>query len=114
MSDYSRWEIWEADVPYIDDPKKSSKRPVLIISPEIVLVLKITTHGHSDKPKPYEYEVMKWQEAGLTAQSYIQCKQYIRLDKNSFTGKQYGKLKMTDIVLLQQMMRFNNLILPDE
>ena len=51
MLDLQEWDIWEADVPYIDKPTKSSRRPVLVISPDKVLVLKITTHGHSDKPK---------------------------------------------------------------
>lgn len=42
MISLQEWDIWEADVPYIDNPAKSSRRPVLIISPDKVLVLKIT------------------------------------------------------------------------
>ena len=110
MSDFEKWDIREADVPYIDNPNKSSFRPVLIIAPDMVLVLKITTHGHSDRPKPYEYEIFKWQEAGLTAPSYIQCDKYIRLNKDRFTGKKYGKLKMTDIIGVETMMRYHGLI----
>ena len=47
MRDFQQWEIWEADVPFSEDLSKSKKRPVLIISPTVVLVLKLTTHGHS-------------------------------------------------------------------
>ena len=83
---------------------------MLIISPTEVLVLKITTHHHSDKPKPYEYEIMKWSEAGLTAQSYIQCDMFYRLPDSSFTGKSYGRLMAVDIIGVQQMMRFHRLI----
>ena len=97
-NEMQEWDIWEADVPYIDDPSKSSMRPVLIIAPDRVLVLKITTHGHSSKPKPYEYEIFKWSEAGLTAQSYIQCDKFISLTPDRFTGKKYGNLKIIDIV----------------
>ena len=110
MISLQEWDIWEADVPYIDNPAKSSRRPVLIISPDKVLVLKITTHGHSDRPKPYEYEVFKWQEAGLTAPSYIQCDRYISLAEDRFTGKRYGCLKITDIVGVRSMMHFHGLI----
>ena len=110
MSKYQNWEIWEADVPYREDITKSSRRPVLIISPTEVLVLKLTTHQHSDKPKPYEYEIMKWQEAGLTAQTYIQCDRFIQLSDRRFSGKQYGRLQMADIIGVQVMMRFHGLI----
>ena len=110
MTGMKEWEIWEADVPYLEDPSKSSVRPVLIIALDKVLVLKITTHGHSDRPRPYEYEVFKWQEAGLPAKSYIQCDKYISLSKGRFTGKKYGSLKMTDIVGVRQMMHYHGLI----
>ncbi len=85
----------------------------LIIAPDKILVLKITTHGHSDKPKPYEFEIAKWEDAGLPAQSYIQCDKYISLEDKMFTGKKYGKLKACDIILLQQMMKFHSLMLLD-
>ena len=106
----NRWEIWEARVPYIDQNNKSSIRPVVIIEPGKVLVLKITTHGHSMNPKPYEYEIFKWEEAGLTMKSFIQCNRYIELEETSFTGRQYGKLSMVDIVGVQQMMKYHGLI----
>ena len=98
MLSFEQWDIWEADVPYWDDDRKSKKRPVLIIAPEIVLVLKMTTHGLSDRPKPYEYEIAKWEEAGLTAQTYIQCQRYVKLRADQFTGKKFGKLQIRDIL----------------
>ena len=110
MFNFQKWEIWEADVPYIEDSSKSKKRPVLIISSTEVLVLKMTTHQHSDRPKPYEYEIMKWQEAGLTAKTYVQCDRFIQLGHERFTGMQYGRLQTTDIVCIQPMMRFHGLI----
>ena len=110
MRDFQQWEIWEADVPFSEDLSKSKKRPVLIISPTVVLVLKLTTHGHSDKPKPYEYEIAKWEKAGLTAQTYIQCDRFIKLGREKFTERYYGRLQATDIIGLQAMMRFHGLV----
>lgn len=110
MYNFQNWEIWEADVPYREDPLKSSRRPVLIISPNEVLILKMTTHHHSEKPKPYEYEIAKWQAAGLTAQTYIQCDRFIKLGQERFSGKQYGRLQMTDIIGVQYMLQYHGLI----
>ncbi len=109
MIELRQWEIYEADVPFKDDNTTSKKRPVLIISPTEMLVLKLTSHGHSDKPKPYEYEISKWAEAGLETHTFIECDRYIRLGEERFTGKMYGRLQLTDIILLRQMMMFHGL-----
>lgn len=110
MANRQEWEIWEAEVPYAEDNRKSSIRPVLIVSPTECLVLKITSHGHSEKPKPLEYEIAKWQQAGLTMQSYVQCDRFIRLAEDRFTGKQYGRLQSSDIIGIRYMMKFHGLI----
>ncbi len=110
MLNLQTWEIWEADVPYQEDNSKSSIRPVLIVSPTEVLVLKVTTHQHSENPKPLEYEISKWMEAGLTAKSFVQCDKFIQLGEGRFTGKKYGRLKAVDIICIQQMMKFHGLI----
>lgn len=111
MCEMKRWDIFAADVPYQEDPSMSDIHPVLILSDSECLVLKITSHQGSDKPKPYEYVIMKWQEAGLIKPSYIQCDRFIRLPKSRFTGKYYGRLQMTDIIGVQQMMHYHGLVL---
>lgn len=111
MRKMERWDIFAADVPYEEDPNKSDIHPVLIISDNECLVLKVTSHNGSDKPKPYEYTVMKWKEAGLTKLSFIQCNRFIQLSKDRFTGKYYGRLQMVDIIGLQQMMHYHGLTL---
>lgn len=105
-----QWDIVEADVPYREDVSRSKKRPVLVISETEYLVLKMTTHHHSDRPKPYEYEIAKWEKAGLTAMTYIQCDRFVRLSEKRFTGKQYGRLQMADIIGVNAMMKFHGLI----
>ncbi len=110
MYRFQQWDIYEADVPFREDTARSKKRPVLIISPSEVLVLKLTTHGHSEKPKPYEYEMVRWKAAGLSAKTYIECDRYVRLGLERFTKKYYGRLQAADIIGLQAMMRFHGLI----
>lgn len=110
MHNMKLWDIVEADVPFREDPDRSKKRPVLIVSETEYLVLKLTTHGHSDKPKPYEYEIVKWQEAGLTAMTYIQCDRFVHLPASRFTGRQYGRLQAVDVIGVKTMMRFHGLV----
>ncbi len=110
MTEMKRWEIWEADVPF-EESKGHKKRPVLILSSTEVLVfsLKMTSHEPRYKCLEGEYEIMKWQEAGLKAPTVIQCSKQLKLDRERFTGKQYGRLTSTDIIGMQTMLRYMNI-----
>ena len=110
MLSMNQWEIYEAEVPYAEDPSQSSWRPVLMINPCTFLVLKMTTHQHSEKPKPYEYEIMKWREAGLTAKTFVQCDRFIKLSPGMFTGKCYGRLQTSDVIGVKVMMKYHGLV----
>lgn len=110
MLNMQQWEIYEADVPFREDTGRSKKRPVLIVSPSEVLVLKLTSHGHSEKPKALEYEIMKWREAGLRVKTFIECDHFITLEEKQFTGKCFGRLQAADIIQLRVMMKFHGLI----
>ena len=107
MARYNRWEIWEADVPF-EDKKQSKLRPVLILSEEeaLVLSLKMTSHEPRYKKLEGEYEIMKWQEAGLVKPTVVQCSKLLKLDKNAITEKQYGRLTATDIIGLQAVLHY--------
>ncbi|MBR1599551.1 MAG: type II toxin-antitoxin system PemK/MazF family toxin [Lachnospiraceae bacterium] len=107
MTQYNRWEIWEAVVTF-EEGRGSKKRPVLILSQEkcLVLSLKMTSHEPRYKKLEGEYEVMKWQEAGLLKPTVIQCSKLLKLDASQFTGKQYGRLQATDIIGLQALLRY--------
>ncbi|MBR2135436.1 MAG: type II toxin-antitoxin system PemK/MazF family toxin [Bacteroidales bacterium] len=106
---FQQWEVWDADVPYLDDEGKSKVRPVVIISPQKVLVLKLTTHQHSSKPKPFEYELAKWEDAGLSNITFVQCDKFISLKPENFTGRKRGRLKMVDIIGIKNMLHFHGL-----
>jgi len=110
MQQFEQWQIWKAKVVH-DDNRGFEERPVVIISEEemIVLSLKVTTHGHSGKVRPFEYEIMKWKEAGLDKGSVVQCEKYHKIPKEYMTNYYYGRLSAADIVMLQAMMKYHGL-----
>ncbi len=107
MIEMKRWEIWEADVPY-EENNGHKKRPVLILSETKVMVvsLKMTSHEPRYHSMNGEYEVMKWREAGLEKPTVIQCSKRLKLEKERFTGKQFGRLSATDIIGMQTMLEY--------
>ena len=110
MADYNKWEVWRARVDF-DDGMGSKERPVVIISGEkqIVLALKVTTHNHSGRVRPFEYEIQFCKEAGLDDGSIIQCEKYYHIPCGRMTEHKYGRLSAADIIMVQTMMKFNGL-----
>jgi len=104
---YNRWEIWEAKVPF-EDRDEYKKRPVLVLSEEdmIVLSLKMTSHSPRYHKLDGEYEIMRWQEAGLKKPTVIQCSKLLRLNKSLMMGRKYGKLLSTDVIALRSLLRY--------
>lgn len=107
MDNFQQWDILEADVPF-EETEGSKKRPVLVLSDQVCLVLslKMTSHAPRYKKLEGEYEVMKWAEAGLLKPTVIQCSKLLRLSKGSFTGKKYGRLAATDIIGIQAILKY--------
>ncbi len=110
MTEMKRWEIWEADVTF-EEKKGHKKRNVLILSEKemIVFSLKMTSHEARYKKMEGEYEIMKWEDAGLAKPTVIQCSKRLQLKKDSFTGKQFGRLSATDIIGMQTMLQYMNI-----
>lgn len=109
MLKMQRWEIWDADVPYEENPNKSKIRPVLIIAPGVCLVLKMTSHQDSSAPRPFEYEIARWKEANLSKPTFVVCDRYIQLPEDRFKGGARGRLTILDIKGLTDMMRYHGL-----
>lgn len=107
MTSFNRWEIWEADVPF-EEGIGSKCRPVLILSEEecFIISLKMTSHKPRYTKLEGEYEIMKWEEAGLMKPTVIQCSRILKLKNEMMTGKKYGRLTATDIIGLQAMLRY--------
>lgn len=110
MAKYQQWEIWRAKV-YHDDNKGFEERPVIVIEEKalIVLSLKVTTHGHSGKVRPFEYEIHYCELAGLDEGSVVQCEKYHKIPLEKMIDHKYGRLAAADIAMLQVMMKFHGL-----
>ena len=95
---YQQWDIWYAPFAFEEDPNQTKDRPVLIIStqPLTCVVLKITSAGKRDDD---DYEIQKWQEAGLDRKSYIRINKRVRMEIEHFRRK-IGRLQDIDILLL--------------
>lgn len=88
-----RWDIYLADVPFEDLPQ-SKLRPVIILGHEAILVdcLKMT----SQPPRPGEYVLQKWAEAGLRKPTTVRLSKRLALDPTAFR-KRIGALDLVDI-----------------
>lgn len=101
-----KWEIWNADLRFEDNPAEVKRRPVLIIDHEklTVVVLKIT----SKPPKEEffgEYEISLWKEAGLDKPSVVRSTRRARIDITDLVSKR-GKLQARDIAVVSQLLHF--------
>ena len=107
MADYARWEIWEAEVQF-EESDKSKKRPVLILSETecLVISLKMTSHEARYDKMEGEYEIMRWEEAGLLKPTVVQCSKRLQLRKSCITERKYGRLTATDIIGIQALLRY--------
>lgn len=92
------WDIWYIDYAFDDDPEQSKDRPALItsVNPLSFVVLKITGHEPRDE---YDYEIKKWQEAGLEKKSCIRTKHRLSAQEADFRRKA-GELHKIDRMCL--------------
>lgn len=100
----SSWEIWDAKVAFEDAPHTLKRRPVLVISPKdiFILSLKITSH-EPRKRYPGEYQIKKWEEAGLNKPSTVRCSKRLNLIENDFIKKR-GKLQAIDMLEIRNIL----------
>ena len=92
------WDIYIADVPFEDLPQ-SKLRPVIILGDSVFVVdcLKMT----SKPPRPGEYALQKWQEAGLLKPTTVRISKRLLLNRNSLR-KRIGALHPIDILEIQK------------
>ena len=92
------WDIYVADVPFEDLPQ-SKLRPVIILADSVLVVecLKMT----SKPPRPGEYVLQKWYEAGLLKPTTVQISKRLLLNHNALR-KRIGTLHPIDILEIQK------------
>lgn len=95
-----RWDIYIADVPFEDLPE-SKLRPVLILDGDVLLVdcLKMTSHP----PRPGEYSLQKWREAGLHKATTVRLSKRLLLNQDALR-KYVGHLQPIDILEIEKRL----------
>ena len=102
MAKAQRWEIWWAYVAF-EEGNDGKERPVLILEDGTVCVIALMITSHEQRPVYGEYDITKWQSAGLKKPSTIRTTRRLKLDESNLISK-IGDLQPFDIVLLQQYL----------
>lgn len=105
MNNPAIWEIRLAQVRFEDNPKVTKNRPVLVIDEEngYVLSLKITSHPPRRNFEK-EYEIIKWEQAGLNKKSTIRASKVLKMKNKDFIHK-IRRLGAADIINLMKMLQ---------
>lgn len=96
-----KWEIYLAYVQYEDVPA-GKIRPVLIIDEDTaypINCIKMTNH----EARSGEYELVRWEKAGLMKPTTVRMQKRLALDENAFK-KKLGDLDPVDIVNIEAML----------
>jgi len=102
MSKAQPWEIWWAYVAFAEG-NDGKERPVLVLEDGTVYVLALMITSHEQRNMYGEYDITKWQSAGLKKPSTIRVTRRLELDENDLISKM-GDLHPVDIVLLQRYL----------
>ena len=102
--DFRKWDIWLAEVQFEDIPD-SKKRPVLILENLVLVIdcLKMT----SKAPRPGEYALKMWREAGLHKSTTVRISKRLELEPKAML-KRIGALHPVDILEVQKRMQDTN------
>lgn len=96
----SRWDIYIADVPFEDLPH-SKVRPIIILGEEALVIdcLKMTSHP----PRPGEYALKRWKEAGLHKETTVRISKRLSLARSRLK-KYVGALHIDDILEIEKRL----------
>lgn len=95
-----KWDVYLANVPFEDLPE-SKKRPVIILGDSVVAVDCLKMTGHP--PRRREYQLKRWQEAGLMKPTTVRVSKRLCLSPDAFL-KKLGSLHPIDILELQRIL----------
>ena len=96
----SKWDIYLANVPFEDLPQ-SKRRPVIILDDTAVLIDCVKMTGQP--PRPGEYVLQKWKEAGLHKPTTVRVSKRLALSSASLI-KQLGSLQPVDIIEISKRL----------
>ena len=83
-----QWDIWLADFPYEENPKKFSSRPIVVLSvqPLVILAVKVTKHLPRSSD-PYDVTIVEWKQSGLRYPSTARVSKTMSLSYSNFICK---------------------------
>lgn len=96
------WEIWLAYVAF-EESDGGKERPVLVLEDGTVYVIALMITSHEQRNMYGEYDVVKWQSAGLRKPSTIRITRKLMLSEEDLISK-IGDLQPLDIVLLSRYL----------
>lgn len=104
---YKKWDIVLLPFPYTD-LSSTKKRPAVIISPEtynrgLDVMLMFLTSNLKTEQREGDYELTKWQEAGLPKPSMTRMK-VMTLDKD-FILKKIGEIQPEDGLKIDEFLK---------
>lgn len=102
MSKALPWEIWHAYVAF-EEGHGGKERPVLVLEDGTVYVLALMITSHEQRNIYGEYDITKWQSAGLSKPSTIRITRKLKLEEKDLIHK-IGDLQPFDIVLLKRLL----------
>ncbi|MBQ9211366.1 MAG: type II toxin-antitoxin system PemK/MazF family toxin [Clostridia bacterium] len=102
MSKAQPWEIWWAYVAF-DEGDGGKERPVLVLEDGTVYVIALMITSHEQRNVYGEYDITKWQSAGLKKPSTIRVTRKLELSEDDLIYKM-GELQPFDIVLLMKYL----------
>ena len=79
------------------------QRPVLVLEDGTVYVLALQITSHDQRNLCGEYDITKWQSAGLTKPSMVRVTRRLRLEESDLI-KKLGELQPFDIVMLKRYL----------
>lgn len=102
----NKWEVWWARVKF-EDSEEVKKRPVIIYDNKVTYIVsfKVTSHEVRKNFKG-EYEIIKWQKAGLAKPSVVRLSRMLKMLESDFIEK-IGDLDDIDIYGIETLVRFH-------
>ena len=99
----NEWEVWWATVAF-EDYDGSKVRPVIVFENReaYILSLKVTSHPPRRNYQG-EFELLRWDVAGLEIPSTVRLSQPLQLMESDFISK-IGELDSLDIYGIQQRL----------
>ena len=100
---YERWEIYYAQVPFQEDPSKSSRHPILIWNETQAFVASYKMTSTNRGSQGMEYRLKEWKEAGLDHETSVRLEYAVRIDPAGIQ-EYVGKIQPADKLGIEKKM----------